>query len=97
LADFDEVWIDPRRERYRRRFLEIGGQLTEEALRVGDLGEAQEVAERLVSCDPLSEAAHHLLVRAYAAAGRHDAATRQRERCRALQKQFGAGDGRDLE
>ncbi len=94
LADFDELWIEPRRERYRRRFLEVGVHLTEEALRVGDLGEAQEVAERLVSCDSLSEPAHHLLVRAYEAAGRHDAAARQRERCRALQKRLGAGDAR---
>jgi DNA-binding SARP family transcriptional activator len=84
LADFDEPWIEPRRERYRRQFVQIGTALFDAALAGGRREEAEEVAERIVACDPLAEEGHQLLIRAYLAAGRRDAAVRQLERCRIL-------------
>jgi two-component SAPR family response regulator len=84
LADFNELWIEPHRERCRTRFVRTGCILAERALRVRHLDEAQEVAERLVSCDPLSEEGHRVLIRVHLAAGRRDAAARQLECCRAI-------------
>jgi DNA-binding SARP family transcriptional activator len=84
LADFDEPWIEPRRERYRRRFLQLATALFEAALAGRRLEEAEEVAERIVTADPLAEEGHQLLIRAYLAGGRRGAAARQLERCRTL-------------
>jgi DNA-binding SARP family transcriptional activator len=84
LADFDEIWIEPRRERLRSRFLGVGRALCETALASKNYEEAQDIAERLVSCDPLAEEGHRLLIRVHQACGRRDAAGRQLERCRAI-------------
>jgi DNA-binding SARP family transcriptional activator len=84
LSDIDETWIEPLREHYRSRVVEIGTSLATKGLAAGRFDEAQEIAERLVSSDPLSEAGHRLLIRAYLAAGQRDAAVRQLERCRSL-------------
>jgi DNA-binding SARP family transcriptional activator len=84
LADLDEPWIEPRRERLRSHFVELGRQLAGAALEAGRFDDAEEVAARLVACDPLAEEGHQLLIRAHLAAGRRDAARRQLERCRSI-------------
>ncbi len=84
LADFDEPWIEPRRERYRRQFVQIGTAVFDAAFAGRRFEEGEEVAERIVACDPLAEEGHQLLIRAYLASGRRDAAARQLERCRTI-------------
>jgi two-component SAPR family response regulator len=82
LADFDEVWTEPRREHYRTKFLQLGFDLTQEEINQHRFDHAQDIAERLVSAEPLAEESHRLLIRVHLAAGRRDAAVRQLDRCR---------------
>jgi two-component SAPR family response regulator len=84
LADFDEGWAESRREHYRTEFLQLGFALAQEALKECRFDEAQDIAERLVSAEPLAEEAHRLLIRVHKSAGRRDAAARQLDRCRSI-------------
>jgi DNA-binding SARP family transcriptional activator len=52
LADTDEIWAEPRRERYRIRFLETGNALVKAAIQERSHEEAERIAERIREIDP---------------------------------------------
>jgi DNA-binding SARP family transcriptional activator/tetratricopeptide (TPR) repeat protein len=70
LADSDEIWAEPRRERYRTRFLESGAVLVEAALGEGRTRDAERVAEKVLACDPQGEEGRHLLTLVHSGAVR---------------------------
>jgi DNA-binding SARP family transcriptional activator len=69
-------WFAPTERILRGATREIGLHLAESALRSGDAAVALEVAQRLVSMDPLDETAHELAIRVHLARGDRASALR---------------------
>lgn len=72
---FDE-WADARRAFLRRRAAQLLDASAEEAERLGRHGMALQLATRLLEIEPLSEAAHRRVMRAWAALGERAMAVR---------------------
>ena len=70
-----EKWLGSERERFRHLACNIYARLMERAEQGGRLEEALSYGLKLLSLDPLQENVHRLLMRLYAAQGRHDAGT----------------------
>ena len=85
-----EHWLAGERERLRQLACNVHSRLMDGAERSGDIEEALNHGLKLISLDPLQEQVHRVLMRLYAAQGRHDAALAQYERCkRELLSQLG--------
>jgi len=86
---FDD-WLRPRADAARRNVACALEQLAESALDTGDHATAIAVAGRWLATDPLQEAAHRLLMRAYLASGDRTSALRQYRDCvRILETELG--------
>jgi TolB-like protein/DNA-binding SARP family transcriptional activator/rhodanese-related sulfurtransferase len=81
-----ETWVRAERERLRHLASDALTKLTEHYSTVGDADRCVETAARLLNLDPLREAVHRILMRAYAAQGRHASALKQFEACRDMLK-----------
>jgi TolB-like protein/Tfp pilus assembly protein PilF len=77
-----EAWARAERERLRRLASDALTKLIAHCDEVGDTERCVETAARLLTLDPLREAAHRILMRAYAAQGRQASALKQFEACR---------------
>ncbi|MCZ6840837.1 MAG: BTAD domain-containing putative transcriptional regulator [Alphaproteobacteria bacterium] len=80
--DSFEVWARAERERLRLLASNALTKLIAHCDEVGDIERCVETAARLLTLDPLREAAHRILMRAYAAQGRQASALKQFETCR---------------
>jgi len=80
--DSFEVWARAERERLRLLASDALTKLIAHCDEVGDTERCVETAARLLTLDPLREAAHRILMRAYAAQGRQASALKQFETCR---------------
>ncbi len=81
-----EAWIRPERERYRNLMVDGLVKMLEYYEASHDTGAITKSATRLLALDPLNEAAYRILMRTYAAQGRHGAALKQFEDCRNILK-----------
>ena len=87
LADLDiasqpcQEWLAAERQRTLNLICAVLQRLTAAQLAANEHDEAVQSARRLVALDPLSEAGHRALMRAYARAGRRAEALRQYRRC----------------
>jgi TolB-like protein len=81
-----ETWARAERERLRHLASNVLTNLMAHCDEVGDTDRCVETAARLLTLDPLREAAHRTLMRAYAAQGRHASALKQFEACRDILK-----------
>ena len=84
--DSFEAWARAERERLRHLASEALTKLIAHCDEIGDTERCVETAARLLILDPLREAAHRILMRAYAAQGRHTSALKQFEDCRDILK-----------
>ncbi len=82
--DSFEAWARAERERLRHLACDALTKLIAHCDEVGDTARCVETAARLLTLDPLREAAHRILMRAYAAQGRQASALKQFEACRAI-------------
>lgn len=88
--DFDD-WQYFHQLSYQRQLSEALQRLSTAHQDRGDFGLADEYANRLLSLDPLNEAAHRMLMWVYARSGRRQLALRQYQECvRVLQEELGA-------
>jgi TolB-like protein len=81
-----EAWARAERERLRHLASDALTKLIAHCDEVGDTERCVETAARLLTLDPLREAAHRILMRAYAAQGRQASALKQFETCRDILK-----------
>ena len=81
-----EAWVRGERERLRHLACDVLTKLIADSDEVGDTERCIETAARLLRFDPLREAAHRMLMRAYAAEGRQASALKQFETCRDILK-----------
>jgi TolB-like protein len=81
-----EAWARTERERLRHLACDALTRLIAHCDEVDDTERCVETAARLLSLDPLREAAHRTLMRAYAAQGRQTSAMKQFETCRDILK-----------
>jgi TolB-like protein len=81
-----ESWIRSERERLRHLASDALTKLIAHCDEVRDTERCVGTAARLLSLDPLREAAHRILMRAYAAQGRQTSALKQFEACRDILK-----------
>ncbi len=81
-----EAWARAERERLRHLASDALTKLIAHCDEVGDTERCVETAARLLTLDPLREAAHRILMRAYAAQGRQASALKQFEACRDILK-----------
>ena len=84
--DSFETWARAERERLRHLACNALTKLTTHYDEVGDTERCVATAARLLTLDPLREAAHRILMHAYAAQGRHASALKQFEACRDILK-----------
>jgi TolB-like protein/DNA-binding SARP family transcriptional activator len=84
--DSFEAWARAERERLRHLACDALTKLIAHCDEVGDTERCVETAARLLTFDPLREAAHRILMRAYAAQGRKASALKQFEACRDILK-----------
>ncbi len=84
--DSFEAWARAERERLRHLASDALTKLIAHCDEVGDTERCVETAARLLTLDPLREAAHRILMRAYAAQGRQASALKQFETCRDILK-----------
>jgi DNA-binding SARP family transcriptional activator/Tfp pilus assembly protein PilF len=85
-----EDWATADRERLREQYQDLLLRLGDAALQEGRCGEAIERAYRVLSGDPICEAAYRLLMRAHARQGNRALALRDLQRCSAvLQQELG--------
>jgi len=84
--DSFEAWARAERERLRLLAFDALTKLIAHCDEVGDTERCVETAARLLSLDPLREAAHRILMRAYATQGRQASALKQFEACRDILK-----------
>lgn len=82
--DSFEAWIRSERERLRHLACDALTRLIAHCEEAGDTERCVETAARLLVLDPLRETAHRILMRAYAAQGRHASALKQFEICREI-------------
>ncbi len=88
--DFDD-WQYFHQLAYQRQLSEALQRLSTAHQARGEFGLADEYANRLLSLDPLNEAAHRMLMSVYARSGRRQLALRQYQECvRVLQEELGA-------
>jgi DNA-binding SARP family transcriptional activator len=80
--DTFESWARGERERLRHLACDALTKLIAHCDEVGDTERCVETAARLLQLDPLREAAHRILMRAYAAQKRQASALKQFETCR---------------
>ncbi len=84
--DSFEAWARAERERLRHLATDALTRLIAHCEEAGDTGRCIETAARLLALDPLREAAHRILMRAYAAQGRQASALKQFDSCRDILK-----------
>jgi TolB-like protein/Flp pilus assembly protein TadD len=84
--DSFEGWARAERERLRHLACDALTKLIAHCDEIGDTERCVETAARLLTLDPLREAAHRILMRAYAAQGRQASALKQFETCRDILK-----------
>ena len=84
LPDDADEWVDPHRRDLQSDYLTALAQYAAILESAGLLEQAAQVAQRLISTDPLVEDAHVRLIRVLALAGRRPEALRQFERLAAV-------------
>src|SRR5262249_9598232 len=85
-----EEWLLPERERLRELAIEVLAKLLGHHRRAGDIESALHTALRLLTLDPLLEAAHRTVMRLYAEHGRRADALKQYQLCKdALARHLG--------
>jgi DNA-binding SARP family transcriptional activator len=77
-------WIQPERERLRRRLLEALGRLVQVLETQGDYEPAIHYAERMIAGDPLDEAGYRVLMRLHLITGNRAGARQTYQRCCAM-------------
>ncbi len=93
-ADAFDDWLLGERKRLRERAISAINRVLEMQRAAADLEGATQSAMRMVSLDPLHEAAHCLLMQLYAEQGRLGDALDQYENCRqVLERELGHGPG----
>jgi DNA-binding SARP family transcriptional activator/predicted ATPase len=96
LDGFFHDWVLLERERLHSLYLEAQQRLLEEHKQAGDYVAALEVARRLVTTEPLHEAAHRELMRLYHLLGRDAEAVAQYHRCcETLQEELGVSPAKE--
>ncbi len=91
-------WLEAERARLRTLSLTALDEQLRASEEAGDAGRIALAAEQLLTIDPMREAAHRSLIRAYAALGRRSDALRQFETCRAaLSRETGAAPSAETE
>ena len=87
-----ESWLRPERERLRNLMIDGLIRLISAKEAIGNHAAITTFAARLLVLDPINEAAHRSLMKAYAAQGRHEAALKQFETCKqTLERELGVG------
>lgn len=81
-----ETWLRPERERLRNLMIDGLSRLISSKEAISDHAAIATLAARLLVLDPINEAAHRNLMKAYAAQGRHEAALKQFETCKQMLK-----------
>lgn len=76
-----EEWMSEQRDALSRLMEGVLFRLATEQLQTGDDDTAADAACRLIAMNPLNEAAHRLLIRAYVATGQRHMALRQYQAC----------------
>jgi ATP/maltotriose-dependent transcriptional regulator MalT/DNA-binding SARP family transcriptional activator len=95
VEEFYRDWAGARRQFWETRTREALTWLVEDALERGAPDEAVAWGQRLLTLDPLDEAAHVLLLRIYGAAGRSAMLTQQYTAlCRMMEDELGAQPSR---
>lgn len=84
LPDWDEEWLQVKREHLRQLRLHALERLCERLIVARRFGRAVEAGQLAVTGDPLRETAHRALISAYAAEGNRNEAIRQYRRYRRL-------------
>jgi len=84
--DSFESWVRAERERLRHLATDALTRLIAHCEDVGDIERCAATAARLLALDPLREAVHRILMRAYAAQGRQASALKQFDFCRDILK-----------
>ncbi|MGF1505603.1 MAG: AAA family ATPase [Anaerolineae bacterium] len=84
LAGIYEPWVMPEQQRLRQRYMAALHDLAGAYHTVGSLPAAAAAVRRLLSLEPLDEAAHRLLMRLYMEAGDRARALQQYAECRQL-------------
>jgi DNA-binding SARP family transcriptional activator len=84
--DSFEAWARTERERLRHLAGDTLTKLIAHCDEIGDVERCIETATRLLTIDPLREAAHRVLMQAFAAQGRQASALKQFETCRDVLK-----------
>ncbi len=85
-----ESWLRPERERLRNLMIVGLSMLIGSKEAISDQAAVTTLAARLLVLDPINEAAHCNLMRAYAVQGRHEAALKQFETCKqTLERELG--------
>jgi DNA-binding SARP family transcriptional activator len=74
-------WVQADRRHLRMLYIETVNRLAESRLDAGDVDEALELSQRLLSCDPCDESAHRRAMRCYASSGNRGRLTQQYEAC----------------
>ncbi len=88
--DSFEAWVRAERERLRHLASNALTKLIAHCDEIGDTERCVETAARLLRLDPMSEAAHRILMRAYAVQGRQSSALKQFETCcKILKRELG--------
>jgi len=88
--DSFETWTRAERERLRHLACNVLTELTAHYDEVGDTDRCLETAARLLTLDPLREAAHRMMMHTYAAQGRQASALKQFEACKdMLERELG--------
>ena len=91
VADPFDEWLADQRARLRRLLCDRLMASAAARATAGEVGDAIELAQRLLALDPASEEGHRLLIELYGRSGRRAAALRQYEVCvAALRRHLGA-------
>lgn len=94
LAGEYDPWAAARRDELRELYRDLLRRLATALIDHGQAGQAVEVTRRLVSADPLDEAAHRLRIEAHHAAGDRASAVRAYHECAAtLRHELGVEPG----
>lgn len=90
LPFMEEQWVVAERERLHQLYIDAMIQLATLYLEQGELQDALQSGETLLSLDPAQEEAHRITMRVYAQRGNHAEVVRQFEKCEeALDKELG--------
>jgi DNA-binding SARP family transcriptional activator len=92
LAGLEQSWVEAYRESYRQRFSHTGVSLAEAALTDEQFEDAEQIAQKMIACDPHGVDGHRLLITVYMDTGRRKQAKDQINTSRNLFQRIGDSD-----